>query len=244
MDGSSSHRKTPRPSERFSSGDVPPHRGHPSLEGPSDDILQRANEFREAAQTNLEPSHNFQGYSAPPRIWDSSSQTSNRLPGPAREGVVDHLRTTPAPSSTDAPTTPARPPQFEQGSSSSSSKQSWRHLDKLKGSLAKKGEWDNKFAQKIRKAGGLTKNEVKELRGYLKDQYLGESLAPENSKFNNEYKQYYDRIGNLEESHLAATKSKAHIQTSSETRRETENYFGKQGINKGLHSWQLPPSAK
>jgi hypothetical protein len=163
----------------------------------------------------------------------------------SRSRPADHLRTTPATPTTDAPTTPAHRSQFEQGSSTSSSEQSWRHLDKLKGSLAKKGKWNNELAQEIRKAGGLTKDEITKLRRHLKEQYPGATLSLESSNYNNEYKQHYAQIELLGENYIAtaATRNnRGYNDSHNQMNRDKHSQFGARGSNPAMTSWQLPSS--
>jgi hypothetical protein len=168
------------------------------------------------------------------RTYEQRTQTETRY-DPAsgryiRSGrPADHPRTTPAAPTSDAPTTPTHPPQFEQGSSSSSSEQSWRHPGKLKESLATKGKWDYELAKKIRREGGLTEDEITELRSYLKQQYGG-TLTESGSNYNSEYKQHYTRVTNLAKKHLASS--------SKETPHKN---FGIYGDKKYPFHWQVNP---
>jgi hypothetical protein len=208
----------------------------------------REDRFQEPRTGRYDPVREGRSYDQQ-RIYEERNQTETPydpiLGRPIPSGrPADHLRTTPAAPSSDAPTTPARPPQFEQGSSSSSSEQSWRHPNELKKSLATKGKWDNKLAQKIKEAGGLTKNEIKALRDHLRDQYPGATLYLGSSNYNDECKKHYNQIDTLEEKHIASRKTKTYKQNTKDSDNDRYRGFGEQGINKGLHSWHLPPSAK
>jgi hypothetical protein len=80
-------------------------------------------------------------------------------------------------------------------------------LEQLKSGLVTKGRWNDGMEVRIRETGGLTKDEVKDLRQHLKTLFPGASLTLGNLKYNPDYKSLYNKIGELGKKYLANIKA-------------------------------------